>query len=77
MRCVICNGENLVKKKVEEEIKSGRDVVLVPLETLVCEECGERYYDRRTMQKLEEIEAKIREKKISLAEVGHVLKPAI
>jgi len=29
-------------KMVEEEIKSGKDIVLIPMEVLVCLNCGER-----------------------------------
>jgi len=56
MKCVICNSPDITKKKVEEEIRENSDVILVPIKVLVCEECGERYYDRRTMKRLEEIE---------------------
>ena len=44
---------------------------------MVCKQCGERYYTRQIMKKLEEIEEKIKEKKISLKEVGRVLKSFI
>jgi len=33
---------------IEEEIKSGMDIVLVAVEVMVCMNCGERYYDRNT-----------------------------
>ena len=74
MKCVICNSSIIEKKHVEEEIRDGNNVVLIPLEVLVCRQCGERYYTRQIMKKLEEIEEKIKEKKISLKEVGRVLK---
>ncbi|MBE0478873.1 YgiT-type zinc finger protein [Candidatus Aerophobetes bacterium] len=77
MRCVICNGSTIKKRQVDEELKDGDNVVLIPIEVLVCEQCGERYYTRQIMKTLEEIEEDIKEKKISLKEVGRVLKPSI
>ena len=74
MKCIICNSENIVRKKVEEEIKKGRDVVFVPVETLVCQNCGERYYDRRTIQFFEGIEEKVKKEEVNLETVGKVLK---
>ena len=77
MKCVICNSSIIEKKQVEEEVRDGDNVVLIPIEVLVCRQCGERYYTRQIMKKLEEIEEKIKEKKISLKEVGRVLKSFI
>ncbi|MDY6893024.1 MAG: YgiT-type zinc finger protein [Chloroflexota bacterium] len=74
MKCVICNSPDIEKKVVEEEIHLGQDVVLVPVEVLVCLRCGERYYDRRTMKFLEEMEDKIVARQITLHPVGQVLK---
>ncbi|MBI5049246.1 MAG: YgiT-type zinc finger protein [Deltaproteobacteria bacterium] len=74
MKCIICKSEDIVKKKVEEEIKKGKDVIFVPVETLVCQNCGEKYYDRRTVRFLEEIEKKVKKEKVSLEAVGRVLK---
>lgn len=77
MKCVICNSSIIEKKQVEEEVRDGDNVVLISIEVLVCRQCGERYYTRQIMKKLEEIEEKIKEKKISLKEVGRVLKSFI
>jgi YgiT-type zinc finger domain-containing protein len=41
---------------VQERIPVGNDIVLVPVEVLVCQSCGERFYDRATMHRLEELE---------------------
>lgn len=73
MKCVICKGSDIQLKMVEEEFKSGRDIVLVPLEVLICQNCGERYYDRRTMRKLEDIRSKLRSHKLEVEEIGKVL----
>lgn len=75
MKCVICKSPNVEKKLVEEEIRSGSDIIIVPIEVLVCLNCGERYYDRRAMRFLEETESKIATKQMSLSPVGKVLKP--
>ena len=76
MRCVICGSPDIEKRKVEEEIRLGNDVVLFPIEVLVCLNCGERYYDRRTMRLLEEVEEEIKAERMALQAVGRVLKPA-
>jgi YgiT-type zinc finger domain-containing protein len=47
-------------KMVEEEMKSGKDIVLVPMEVLVCLNCGEGYYDRKTMKKIEGVKARLK-----------------
>jgi YgiT-type zinc finger domain-containing protein len=54
MKCIICKNTDIKRKEVQEEIKRGDDIVLIPCEILVCSNCGERYYDRKTMQKLED-----------------------
>lgn len=74
MKCVICNSEDIRKKQVDEEIRKDNDVILVPIEALVCHACGERYYDRRTMKYLEEITEKIKSDKAELVEIGQVLR---
>ncbi|MBI5885929.1 MAG: YgiT-type zinc finger protein [Deltaproteobacteria bacterium] len=76
MKCVICNSVDIVRKKVDEEIKHGMDVVLVQVETPVCANCGERYYDRRTMLYLEEVEENIRMEKVGLQPIGKVMRIA-
>src|SRR5207248_11465386 len=49
MKCIVCHGEEIVKRDVKEEVVRGDDIVLVPIQTFVCQHCGERYYDRKTM----------------------------
>lgn len=74
MKCVICKSPNIQEKTVEEEFRIGNDMVFIPVETLVCVDCGERYYDRRTMRYLETIESELKENKIPLEVVGRVMK---
>jgi len=77
MKCVICKGEDIEEKEVEEEIRAGNDVILVPVKVMVCTSCGERYYDRKTMKMLEEIEDKIEKKCLEVETVGKVLKISV
>ena len=76
MRCVICGSPDIEKKRVEETVRLENDVVLFPIEVLVCLNCGERYYDRRAMRLLEEAEEEIEARRMDLQAVGRVLKPA-
>ena len=73
MKCVICHGDEVLLKDVREEITAGNDVVMVPVKVLVCQTCGERYYDRRTMKYFEEVEAQVKVGKSRLVEIGKVL----
>jgi YgiT-type zinc finger domain-containing protein len=61
-------------RKIEEEIKSERDIVLIPMEVLVCLSCGERYYDRKVMRKIEELRLKLNHDNLEVEEAGKVLK---
>lgn len=73
MKCVICHGEDIKIKEVKEELYYNNNIVYVPVKVLVCGTCGERYYDRRTMQFLEEVERELKTKKAKLKEVGKLL----
>lgn len=75
MKCVICKSGDIREQKTEEEIRVGSDIVFVPVSALVCNECGEKYYNRAEMKKLEDMERLLRKKKISLEKIGEVLKP--
>ncbi len=74
MKCVICKSPDIQMKNVEEEIKLGKDIILVPIEVLVCNNCGERYYDSRTMRKIENIRLKLGNKDLAVEDVGKVLR---
>jgi len=73
MDCVICHGKEIEKTKIREEIKTGNDIIYVSIDIPVCKNCGERYYDRLTIQTLEEIRKKLEKKELNLKEVGKVL----
>jgi YgiT-type zinc finger domain-containing protein len=74
MKCVVCNSSNIEMKSVEEEIRSDKDILLIPVEVLVCLSCGERYYDKKTMRKIEEMRAKLKQHDLKVEEVGKVLR---
>jgi YgiT-type zinc finger domain-containing protein len=74
MKCVICKSSDIQVKMVEEEIKSGMDILLVPIEVLVCDHCGERYYDRKAMRKIEDVRSRLKQKDLKVKEVGKVLR---
>jgi YgiT-type zinc finger domain-containing protein len=74
MKCIICNSPDIQTKNVEEEIKLGKDIILVPINVFVCNNCGERYYDNRTMRKLENIRLKIENNEIAVENVGRILR---
>jgi YgiT-type zinc finger domain-containing protein len=76
MKCTLCHGEHIAKSTVQERIPVGNDIVLVPIEVLVCQSCGERFYDRATMHRLEEIEDDLAAGRRPLREVGKVLQLA-
>lgn len=76
MRCVICNNNNIEMRSVEEEVHINNDLVLIPIETLVCLSCGERYYDRRTMKFLEKVTEQIKSENAVLEPVGQLLRAA-
>ncbi|HHT9106860.1 MAG TPA: YgiT-type zinc finger protein [Candidatus Wujingus californicus] len=73
MKCVICHGKVVKLTDVKQEVVVGNDVVYIPIKVPVCKTCGERYYDRRTMQFLEEVEGKLNKTQVGLKEMGKVL----
>ncbi len=74
MKCVVCNGLNIEPKDVDEQIKAGNDIVLLPIRVMVCSTCGERYYDRGTMKRIEEVRTKIADGELHADEVGKLLR---
>jgi len=74
MKCIICHSTDISLRRVNEQLSRGQDMILVPVDVLVCSNCGERYYDRRTMQKLEEVADAVNAGHISLERVGEVMR---
>ena len=73
MKCIICHGEEIEPKEVSEEISNGDNIVRFNVTIPVCRTCGERYYDRQTMHRIEAMDEKLRNGNLPLREVGKVL----
>ncbi len=73
MNCVVCHGDEIVLREVTEDITRGDDIVRIPLRTMVCADCGERYYDRATLRRLEQMRTEVRENTADLHPVGQIL----
>jgi hypothetical protein len=73
MTCIVCHGEDIRLVDVQEELKLEKDIVCIPIQTLVCQTCGERYYDRPTMRFLEKAAENVRSSRANLEEIGKVL----
>ncbi len=74
MKCVICNSPHIEMKTVEEEIRWGTNILLVPMDVLLCLNCGERYYDKKAMKKIEETRSRLQNRVLEMEEVGKVFK---
>ena len=74
MKCVVCKGSDIELKTVDEQIRTESDIILIPMNILVCSNCGERYYDRKSMRKIEEIRKKSKNKELDIKEVGKVMR---
>jgi len=76
MQCIICHSEDIVSKVVQAEIKIDDDIMRVPVQVLLCLSCGERYYSRKVVRYLEEIERKLQTGEIPLKQAGRVMEYA-
>jgi YgiT-type zinc finger domain-containing protein len=74
MKCVVCKGSDIELKTVDEQIRTERDIILIPMNVLVCSNCGERYYDRKTLKKIEDTRAKLKNKELEIEVVGKVMR---
>ncbi|MDD2714806.1 MAG: YgiT-type zinc finger protein [Candidatus Wallbacteria bacterium] len=77
MNCVVCKNPEINMKKVDEEIRTGKDIVLLSLDVLVCDHCGERYYDRATVRKIEEVRNRLSSNKLKCEVEGRVLRAKV
>ena len=73
MKCIVCHGEDVEMADQKEEVAVGSDIVYVPIRVPVCRTCGERYYDRRTVRYLEQVEEKVKAGEARLQEIGKIL----
>ena len=55
MHCVICKRGTVKSGTVQAELRIGTDHLMVPVETEVCDECGEAYYSTEAMRQLEQV----------------------
>ena len=74
MKCIVCKGSDIEIKSVDEQIKTGADIILVPMTVLVCSNCGERYCDRNAMRKIEEVRTKLKNNELDVKQVGKVMR---
>ena len=74
MKCVICKGSDIELKIVDEQIRTGKDIVLLPMNILVCSTCGERYYDRKSMKKIEQVRSKLKNQNLEVKQVGKIMR---
>ena len=74
MKCVICKSTDIEPKTVDEQIRAGEDIVLVPMTILVCSSCGERYYDSKSMRKIEQIRSKLKNQNLEVKQVGKIMR---
>ena len=74
MKCVICNGSDIEIRTVDEQIALGDDIVLTRLTLPVCSQCGERYYDRKAIQLIEQVRAKGKQRLLDVEDVGKVFR---
>lgn len=73
MKCA-CHSTDISLRRVNEQLPRREDLILVPVEVLVCNHCGERYYDRHTVKRLEETEDAVNAGHVVLERVGEVLR---
>jgi len=73
MKCVVCKGDDIRTTEVKEELARGDDIVYMTISIPVCRNCGERYYDLRTMHRLEEAKKKLLDNQLDLRQVGRVM----
>lgn len=72
MKCIICHSSNIVSREVDEEFHANNDIIKAPITVMVCGNCGERYYDRKTMRDLEKVREDIMANGYHSHEVGKV-----
>ncbi len=61
-KCVFCQG-NVLEQKVTEIIRGCSNTASLTINTLVCKNCGERYYNTETIRKFESIKTQLETEK--------------
>ena len=77
MKCVVCHSPDIVEKQVDEEIWIGENIFLMEVEALSCMNCGESYFDRKALRKIEEARTRLREHSVPFQEVGKVFRACV
>ena len=72
MHCVICKRGTVKSGTVQGVLRVETDLLMVPVEAAVCDECGETYYSTEAMRHLEEMRENLLRKLIARPSVGHV-----
>jgi hypothetical protein len=74
----VSKGLDKELEKLQKKNKKRFDIILKKMgeiiNDLVCGSCGEKYYNRQTMKKLEDIKEKLCRKTIKLDVIGSVLR---
>ena len=74
MECIVCKFSKIENKTLDMQIAAGRDIVFVPMNIMVCSNCGERYYSIEIMSKIEEIKSKLINRELDVVEIGKVMR---
>ena len=74
MECVVCNLSKVETKTLDMKIEVGRDIVLVPVNIMICANCSERYYNTDVLKKIEEIKSKLKNRELDIIEIGKVMR---
>ncbi len=53
MKCEFCDGETSVRKVRKQHWHRGKLYLIENVDAEVCQECGERYYHARTLDRLD------------------------
>ena len=75
--CPVCGGE-MVEKKVEKLLRGGVNIAAVTAHAEVCLHCGERLYSTETVNRFQQIRAKLACHEIeNLEPLGQSFKTAV
>lgn len=53
MKCEFCQGETVKRQTRKQHWCSGRLYIIENVDAEICQECGERYYHAKTLDKLD------------------------
>ncbi|MEA5535086.1 YgiT-type zinc finger protein [Crocosphaera sp. XPORK-15E] len=57
-QCIICSG-TLKEQEVTEIVRGAGNTATLTVKALVCQKCGERYYNADVVRRFEDIKAKL------------------